>query len=302
MQLLSLYHDGLVSRASERQGIPPPRTAHARYTRFWTRKSALYRRIALALQMVTYTELLCEMGAKRRGAKTQWRVVVLLEAVKAVCRLLLLRITRARPLVTPVLPEREPIPEPKETDDDSSESELMDQTTPHCFDARPHEREWTMPRTGLSLPSLPEASDISGYLLGRVLTADDIKPANKLVNRLRGASQAAEVLHVLAPLVYAVVLARSKNKKSWTPWMVGLAVEYAARQMRETGLRTTTLERDEWNKRGWSMGWWAMRGAFYENVTRGVVGGVTRRMPSFLAGILEDYDYLWDNYYFSTSP
>ena len=193
-----------------------------------------------------------------------------------------------------------------------SESELMDEVAPDSAAVRevpggpqshkpPHEREWTMPRTGMSLPSLPEPGDISSYLLGRVLTADDIKPAAKLLNTLQGAGQAAEVLYILAPLVYAVALARSRNKKSWTPWLVGLAVEYAARQLRDRSLRTTTLERDEWNKRGWAMGWWTMRGAFYDNVTKSVVGGVTRRMPGFIAGILEDYEYLWENYYFSTS-
>lgn len=158
-----------------------------------------------------------------------------------------------------------------------------------------------MPRTGMSLPSLPNAGDISSYLLGRVLTADDIKPATKLLNQLQGTGQMAEILHILAPLVYATALARSKDKKSWTPWLVGLAVEYTARQLRDRNLRTTALERDEWNKRGWAMAWWAMRGACYQNITKGVVGGVTKRMPGFIAGIFEDYEYLWENYYFSTS-
>ncbi|UNI22208.1 hypothetical protein JDV02_008117 [Purpureocillium takamizusanense] len=332
VQLLSLYHDTLLSRAVSRLPVAPVRSAHARYTRFWAHKSKLYRRVAMLLQMVVYTELLCEMSAKRRGGdKARWRVVVLLEAIKAVCRLVLLRVTRSRPLVTPCLPEREPVPEDDVGDDDDdglaaaaaiasdeqassrSESELMDEVAPESAAARevtggseshrppPHEREWTMPRTGMSLPSLPEPGDISSYLLGRVLTADDIKPAAKLLNTLQGAGQAAEVLHILAPLAYAVALARSRNKKSWTPWLVGLAVEYAARQLRDRSLRTTTLERDEWNKRGWAMGWWTMRGAFYQNVTKSVVGGVTRRMPGFIAGILEDYEYLWENYYFSTS-
>lgn len=331
VQLLSLYHDGLLSRAVSRLPAPPARSAHARYTRFWAHRSRLYRRVALVLQMVVYTELLCEMTAKRRGGeRARWRVVVLLEAIKAVCRLLLLRVTRSRPLVTPALPEREPVPEEEQEEEEGlgpggggdedqdqgsrSESELMDEVAPESAAALmgeggsasrsrrpPHEREWTMPRTGMSLPSLPEAGDISAYLLGRVLTADDIKPAAKLLNRLQGSGQAAEVLHILAPLVYAVALARSRNKKSWTPWLVGLAVEYGARQLRDRGLRTTTLERDEWNKRGWAMGWWTMRGAFYQNVTKGVVGGVTKRMPGFIAGILDDYEYLWENYYFSTS-
>ncbi|KYK58830.1 hypothetical protein DCS_05848 [Drechmeria coniospora] len=322
VQLLSLYHDSLLSRAVSKLPVPPTRSGHARYTRFWAQKSTIYRRIAIVLQMVVYTELLCEMSAKRRGGeRSRWRVVVLLEAIKAVCRLLLLRITGSRPLVTPALPEREPIPEgdddePSALEEQSSprsESELMDDVAPESAAARdmdgrgpenarpPHEREWFMPRTGMSLPSLPDSSDINSYLLGRVLTADDIKPATKLLHEVQGSAQAAEMLHILAPLVYAIALARSRNKKSWTPWLVGLTVEYAARQLRDRSLRATTLERDEWNKRGWAMGWWTMRGAFYHNVTKNIVGGVTRRMPGFVAGILEDYEYLWENYYFSTS-
>ncbi|KAG6009569.1 hypothetical protein E4U21_001936 [Claviceps maximensis] len=307
VQLLSLYHDTLLSRAISRLPVPPLRTAHSRYTRFWSQKSSLYRRTAMVLQMVIYTELLCEMTAKRKGGdKSRWKIVVLIEAIKAICRLLILRATRSRPLVTPALPEREPISDDEdvvldgEETPDGSDADLihvsgMDKLKP------PHEQDWKMPRTGMSLPSLPEPSDINSYLLGRVLTADDIKPANKLLNQLQGPSQAAEMLHILAPLVYAIALARSKNKKSWTPWLVGLAVEYGARQLRDRGLRTTPLERHEWNKRAWGMAWWTMRGAFYENLTKGVVGGFRARMPGFVAGILEDYEYLWENYYFSTS-
>ncbi|KAH7136682.1 peroxisome membrane protein [Dactylonectria estremocensis] len=316
VQLLSLYHDTLLQKALSRLPMASIPSAHARYTRYWTQKSGAYRRIAMLLQMVIYTEMLWEMSAKRRGGeRSRWKVVVILEAIKAFCRLLLMRITRLRPLVSPVLPEREPIPEDKPSEDDEdalafrSESELMDDVSVDGSLSEngtqtlkpPHEREWAMPRTGMNLPSLPVAGDISSYLLGRVLTADDIKPATKLLNQLQGSSQGAEMLHILAPLVYAIAMARSPNKKSWTPWMIGLAVEYAARQLRDRGLRTTSLERDEWNKRGWSMAWWVMRGACYENVTKGVVGGVSKRMPGFIAGILEDYEYLWQNYYFSTS-
>lgn len=303
-----MYHDNLLSRAVAKLPIPPIRNAHARYTRFWSEKSKMYRRVAMTLQMVIYTEMLCEMTAKRRGGeKTRWRVVVLLEAIKAFCRLLLMQITRSRQLVSPALPEREPVPEDDSSDDGivtASESELMDEISSKEATEllKPaHEREWTMPRTGMHMPSLPDSGDISSYLLNRVLTADDIRPATKLLNQLQGSNQVAEMLHILAPLVYAIALARSKNKRSWTPWLIGLAVEYAARQVRDSSMRTTPLEREEWNKRGWAMLWWSMRGAFYENVTKGVVGGVSRRMPSFIGGILEDYEYLWENYYFSTS-
>ncbi|KAI0376983.1 peroxisome membrane protein [Hypomontagnella monticulosa] len=306
IQLLSLYHDAVLRGAITRipalaSKIPSP---HTRYTRFWTAKSRLYRRIALLLQIVQYTELLWEMAAKRKGEKVRWRVVIILEVIKAVCRLLLMQITNSRPLVTPALPERDPIPPDVESNDDDALKELMGED-PVPADAdrskAAHEKEWTMPRTGTSLPSLPNPSDISSYLMSRVLTADDIKPAAKLLNTLSRSGQTAEILHVLSPLVYAVALSQSKDKKSWAPWIIGLSMEYAARQLRDRGLRSTALENEEWGKRYWAAGWWTMRGAFYENFTKGVIAGVRRRMPSLVSGILEDYEYLWENYYFSTS-
>ncbi|RDA82575.1 hypothetical protein CP532_3067 [Ophiocordyceps camponoti-leonardi (nom. inval.)] len=322
VQLLSIYHDHLLSRTrGSVTGRSPPPSAHARYTRFWAQKSALYRRVAVVLQTVIYSQLLCEMTAKRRGGeKARWRVVVLLEAIKAVCRLLLLRAARGRPLLTPALPEREPTADeddtavsPREVSEARSETGFPDdgvieplaRNTTTTTTTRPspsHDGEWVMPRTGLSLPSLPDSSDISSYLLGRVLTADDIKPAAKLLNRLHGTGQVAEVLQILAPLIYAVALARSGNpRKAWKPWLLGLAVELAARQLRDRSLRTTTLERDEWNRRGWAMAWWAMRGAFYANFSSRVIARVSRSMPSIVGGILDDYEYLWQTYYFCTS-
>ncbi|KAK4224915.1 peroxisome membrane protein [Podospora fimiseda] len=309
VQLLSLYHDRLLRRAATLSKIPLSQqpSPHTRYTRFWALKSALYRRVAYILQIVNYVQLLCEMSAKRRGEGTRWRVVVVLEAIKAFCRIVLLKITRSRPLVTPVLPEREPIPEePAEEYPDLDEEQDGENNINGGGEKRMNglgpNGEWTMPRTGMLLPTLPSPGDTSGYLLSRVLTADDIKPATSLLNKLQGTAQLAEVLHILSPLVFAVALAKSKNKRrSWTPWLLGVAVEIAARQLRDRGLRTTPLEREEWSRRGWAMGWWIMRGAFYENVTKGMVGGVRRRVPGLVAGILEDYEYLWENYYFSTS-
>lgn len=277
---------------------------HNRYTRFWMQKSAIYRRIAYLLQIVCYTELLCEMTAKRRGERTRWCVVVLLEAVKALCRLLLLRITQTRPLVTPALPERQPIPEdegPPEYDASTAESDVMENGS----ESKRTAVGWNMPRTGMVMPALPAAGDVTSFLRSRVLTADDIKPAAKLLNQLSGSARAGEVLHILVPFIFAVAMARTRNKRSWTPWIIGLAADVAARHLGDgkpgSSLRMTALERDEWSRRAWAMAWWTMRGAFYENVTKGLVGGVTRRMPGLLAGILEDYEYLWENYHFSTS-
>ncbi|CAK7273496.1 hypothetical protein SEPCBS119000_005688 [Sporothrix epigloea] len=377
VQLLSLYHDLLLLRtpadppssksspnkpapANKPISSPVPGQApslHTRYTRYWVQKSDTYRRVAVVLQVVRSMELLCEMAAKRRGERLRWRVVILLEAIKAICKLLLLRVTQGRVLVTPVLPVRQSLPEADDEEGDEDVEAEQDNelnvlerglepgqtfhangavaslkasvapetreltsvgeqptfSTPPSpplsesqFSLLHHTKGWTMPRTKMSMPPLPQPDDISSYLLSRVLTADDIKPASKLMNQPRGSTQVSEILHILAPVIFAIALARSrtnnKDRTSWTPWLAGLAVECAARQLRDHSLRTTSLEREEWTRRGWAMGWWSMRGAAYEHVMKGVIGGVRSRMPSFVGGIIEDYEYLWENFYFSTSP
>ncbi|KAI9880486.1 MAG: Peroxisomal membrane protein pex16 [Pleopsidium flavum] len=313
VQLLSLYHDSLLAKAISRlpslQRAQP--SAHNRYTKFWTTKSSIYKRIALTLQMIQYTELLWEMAAKRRGEKVRWRVVVLLEGIKALCRLLLLRLTNSRPLVSPPLPEREVDPRTLEENDKSARDGM--ETPPSEGSV---ELGWTMPRTGLSLPTLPDSSDISTFLLSKVLTADDIKPPKALLHRVSGQGQLAEVLFILRPVIYALAMQKwSGGRKSWRPWLLGISIEYGARQLAKKdfqeriagGLRGLTgLEREELRKRGWALGWWAMRGAFYENITKAWLRSVTRKLRNkplldMVGGVIEDYEYLWDQYYFPSA-
>ncbi|WEW61837.1 hypothetical protein PRK78_007334 [Emydomyces testavorans] len=315
VQLLSLYHDSLIARVISRLPLTVPRsppTPHARYTKFWVSNSKLYHRLALALQMIKYTELLWEMIARRRGEKIRWRVVVLIEGLKALCRLVLLRLTNSRPLVSPPLPEREVDPRPAENEDEAADWNGME--TPKSEPSS--EASWVMPRTGFSLPNLPDVNDVSNYLISKVLTADDVKPPRTLLHRVTGMGQLAEVMYILRPLIYALALQRwSGKKKSWTPWLIGFGMEYGCRQLAKKDFRNrvagglrglTGLERNELKKRGWSMGWWTMRGAFYENITKPWLQGVTQRMKNkplldLVGGVIDDYEYLWDNYYFSSA-
>ncbi len=222
--------------------------------------------------MIQYTELLWEMIVKRKGEKVRWRVVVLLEIIKALCRLLLLRLTNSRPLLSPPLPEREY--DPSRLEESAKVADGIESPPSEGSD----EAKWTMPRTGLSLPSLPDSSDISSYLISKVLTADDIKPPKMLLHRVTGKGELAEWLYILRPVVYAVAMQHwSHDKKSWRPWLIGFSIEYGARQLAKRdlqerytgGLRVLTgLEKEELRRRGWALGWWTMRGGFYENITR----------------------------------
>lgn len=281
VQLLSLYHDSLLSKVFSRLPTAiarPTPSLHNRYTKFWSAKSSLYRRVALVLQTIKYTELLCEMAAKRRGNQTRWRVVVLLESIKALCRLLLMRLTKSRPLVSPPLPDREVDPRAAQEKpvDESQQWDGME--TPPISEGT-SELSWTMPRTGLSLPTLPDSSEVTEYLLKKVLTADDIKAPKQLLHRMTTAqAQLAEAMWILRPVIYALVMQKFQNdKRSWAPWLVGISLELVARRLAKKdlsergagGLRGLTgLEREELTKRGWTMGWWVMRGAFYERFTR----------------------------------
>lgn len=324
VQLISLYHDSLISRVISQlpSTIPRPMPSpHARYTKYWTTKSPLYRKLALALQIIQYTELLWEMAARRRGEKVRWRIIALIEFAKALCRLALLRLTNSRPLVNPPLPERETDPRAAEAEKEAAAGDWNGMDEPiedgdASSSSSSSDLSWTMPRTGLTLPSLPDANEISNYLISKVLTADDVKAPATLLHRVSGQGQFAEILYILRPVIYALAMQRwSKNKKSWSPWLIGFALEYGSRQLAKRdlaeraagGLRGLTgLEREELKKRGWAMGWWMMRGAFYENITRPWIAGIADKLKGkplldIAGGLLDDYEYLWDNYYFSTA-
>ena len=136
-------------------------TPHSRYTKFWTGRSPMYKRVALLLQTIQYTELLCEMAAKRRGERTRWRVVTLLESIKAILRFLLLRLTDSRPLVSPPMPEREVDPSTLEEESKHDREEPVVDLSAPSDGADISKPQWTMPRTGLPLPALPSSGDIS---------------------------------------------------------------------------------------------------------------------------------------------
>lgn len=361
VQLLSIYHDRLLKQRADflsasptlsKQVTLPKPSHHARYTSFWSSSSTLYTKIATILKIAQYTELLWEMLAKRRGGeRSRWRVVIFLESFKAACRLILLRQTQSRPVATSPLPQREDFaPPPFNTQEDVKESKEVEELTlldPMPYDAplaytengvptppmsesdkiplySLHE-SYSMPRTQQTLPSLPSPDSISNYLFTHILQADDVKPVASLVRQLKSyAGIAGEVLYILRPLIYALLMQRlarrygyegTKWRKAWSPWLTGLAIEYISRQMVKKDLAGQTawgsnglsqLEKEEMTTRNWNLAWWGMRGAFYENVTKNLVRGVAERLKGrpildLVAGVVEDYEALWSGFEFSTA-
>ncbi|KAL8955446.1 MAG: hypothetical protein Q9183_006641, partial [Haloplaca sp. 2 TL-2023] len=96
-------------------------------------------------------------------------------------------------------------------------------------------KEWTMPRTGMTLPVLPTSTgaSITEFLSQRVVSADDIKAAHHLVRKIGSVhGQIAEMIWILRPVVYALAMQRLQgaSKRDWRPWILGLGMEAAARE------------------------------------------------------------------------
>ncbi|KAL9104881.1 MAG: hypothetical protein Q9163_000198 [Psora crenata] len=316
LTLLTSFHTHLLSPSTyDPAHLPTPQT---RYEKWAGGKSRLYKRVVELLRTVQYTQLLLEMFAKRAGEKARWRVVIMLEVLKALCRVLMLRLTGARTLIgSEVGAERQERRMDEPAVESSGSEVLMDG---HGASKNAIDREWTMPRTGMKLPRLPSpelGESIVNFLEKRVITAEEVKSAQSLVHKLQTLQGlAGEVTWILRPVIYALALQHVQgNKRDWRPWLLGLGLELVSRQLSKEdihhsvvgGMRgVSSVEREELTRRGWCMAWWGMRGAFYNSVTgpwiKGVAGKLKGKPLLDMVGIIvEEYDWLWEEYYFSTA-
>ncbi|SGZ21106.1 BQ5605_C021g09334 [Microbotryum silenes-dioicae] len=110
LNILGAYHDSVLLRTVS--GLPspvrPPSSLHARYTRHYVQTSSTYHLLARLLCLLSYSELLLEMGIRKRvGRKQAEQAVIAIEATKAALRLGLMRTTQGRSAVNPPIAERE---------------------------------------------------------------------------------------------------------------------------------------------------------------------------------------------------
>lgn len=217
--LLSLYHTSILRRHFP---SPFPPSLQTRYTTFHNARSRLYSNSAILLQTIQYTELLCEMFFKRRGGdKARWRLVVVLEVIKAVCRTIMFWITGRKMVIEGMGSERPSVPEaPSSTIEEIQEEDgtLSSGDSGNVSSKEARTEEWSMPRTGMKLPVLPtqDGESITDFLSKRVISADDIKAAHLLLRKISSIQgQAAEMMWILRPVVYALAMQRlqGRNRK-----------------------------------------------------------------------------------------
>ncbi|KAK9237489.1 peroxisome membrane protein [Lipomyces kononenkoae] len=323
--ILGLYHDTILARALSSSALSSnyQPSLHTRYTRHFATRSTAYKSIAYTLVVIQKTELLIEiMSRKYGGQRGQRTAVVGIESIKAACRLALFRISGSRTLLTPPIPERDIDPKLLDPDDPISFAEANEDGMEY----------WTMPRTGQKLPQLNADSDLTQFLMKKVLLPEDVVSAPKLAHPLTTVDgRAKEILYILRPLLYALLtLLASRLRESrrfkgsqartvinWMPWLVGFALEFICKDgvidslSNDGGIRTavsklTGLEKLELDKRSKSMWWWALRGQFYELITKPILDKMIKKTQNIpllnLVGLyVGDYQYLMETYHFATS-
>jgi len=271
----------------------------------------LYKWAARALEFIRFTELVSEMLLRRKVTeKTKWRLIISLEVVKAILRMLLLRITH-RPLVIPPIPERDIDPSQLHPSNDKASSTTTPLDSEHGSSSTPnHLQNNHVPLSSHPILSPESSVTAEEFLLPKALTTDSVRPAISLIRRLSGPRDwLAETIYVLRPLVYAslLVVNRKSKERSNRALIVALTMELLSRSLRRTPPSSALLERSEYARRDKDMLWYFLRGSIWEHYTRPKVESfVTRtsRTPllSLFGGVVKDWIPLINDYYYYTAP
>ncbi|KAK8854875.1 hypothetical protein IAR55_003614 [Kwoniella newhampshirensis] len=197
------------STLSRTQPLLPPPSDHTRYTRYWTSRSALYRRASRALTTLGYLELLIEMVMRRKaGERARWRVVLGVEGMKTFLRLIILRIT-SRPVLSPPTPQRE-------VDLASLPTEVIDLSS----SSSSAESELTTVADRPLTPSLAAYAPLRCHLFPMVgsLPESHLPHPRDLLPKLRGSEYFAEILSSSVGLIHVLLLIRASRQASHTPY------------------------------------------------------------------------------------
>ncbi|KAJ2913393.1 hypothetical protein MD484_g7007, partial [Candolleomyces efflorescens] len=317
LNVVSMYHDTLLERiVKDNPRYRPliPTTLHTRFTRAWMDRTSIYKWASRTLELIKFTELMIEMGLRRKlSEKAKWRGIILLEVIKAALRILLLKTTK-RPLASPTIPERDfdPTTLPPPSSATSSPTLAPTSNVPSRLGTPDHLRNNHIPFEPhpLLLPSSshPETS-AEEYLAAKALTTASVKPSFSLLRKLSGPRDyLAEIIYILRPLVYVCLLV--KDKKSRLPTnralVVVLIMEFISRNLRRSPSSSALLEKEEYAKRDKDMLWYLLRGSIWETFTRPKLEGfIARTVQKPLVGLFgslaQDWIPLIDQYYYYTA-
>jgi len=314
LNLTSLYHDSVLSRVIRSDPkfkplIPP--SQHSRFTRGWSDKNSRYKWAARTLEVIRFLELVIEMGLRRKVSnKNRWRGVFLLELVKAILRLMILRITR-RPGICPPLPERDFDPSNIAPPSTSSTPTLAPSSQSSSPSMSPeHLKNNHMPlEVNNSLltspPPLTSDTPVEDYLLPKALSVNSVKSPTSIMRPLASASDwLSEVLYIMRPLIY--VGAITFGSTAMNPLVVSISMDILSRYLRRVPGTSSALERQEHARRDRDLLWYLLRGSVWQSYTRPKLESFVKKTShapvlGLLSAFINDWMPLIDEYYFYTA-
>ncbi|KAI9250529.1 peroxisome membrane protein [Phascolomyces articulosus] len=327
LNLLGLYHNAILRRAAhnhaEESKSEHEESAFNKYINFWSSHSPMHKRCSTLLSIISYTQVLMEMGVlKKWGKQAQWRWIAILEAIKVALRLSLFKLTSNRMIMYPHHLQRDVDPASLER------SRRLDSVP----------ERWTGERSGVEMPMMRSTiefdnakaaqvqqqqrgrqggvrkfTDVTDYLMSKVLTPEKLRRPDQMVHIMNAIGKSGEVLYILRPLLYVLAVLKY-GRLSWKPWLLSLAVELLSQAMVRQAFeqphggrsKMMPLEKQEYARRLQLLWLNLLRGAFYIRVTRPRLERFcnsveNKPVVSLVGGILRDYLPLWQNIYFYTS-
>lgn len=317
LQVLGVYHSGIVARVLAEKKLPL--SPHARYIRAQMAETKSYAAVAYTLSAVRCSELLIEMLARQRaGEKGRWKAVIGVESLKAILRLLLMAISQ-RPVAMPPVYEREMDPEAVEQlvlgfDNPDQAAAVAEKTTPGATAPPPIPQR--LERSGKTLPPLEASLSVEfarETMAAKMLKTEDLRPPVQLLRKLQAKTLAGDLVSIFRPVIYALLAYKYRaHKRSWTPWLTGVLIEFLGRQLSAQGFTArgrnsvSSVELEQLKRKTSSLWSWALRDPFYSSFTRPTIvrfANKLNRVPlvSMFSVLVHDYLYLLDTYYFPSA-
>ncbi|CAG8441496.1 13517_t:CDS:2 [Ambispora gerdemannii] len=332
LNLIGLYHDSILVRAAT-ANLPPAKrptpSPHNRYTRYWINSSKVYQNAAFLLTLLQCTDVLMEMGIQKKyGKDVKWKFITAIEAIKTICRFVLLYRTRRRIVVQPSIPRREI--DPAVFNEEQTNESPRAQTTETSWSTttsimnEDKNGTWTGTRTGhkrLHISAVSQHNtpgnnnqDVFDYLTRRVLMVEDVRNPKELVHIMNFIGSFGEILYIVRPLIYVIAIRKFGNQ-SWMPWLTSFSIEALSRILidmyytREIpgGYRwLSSLEKEEYKRRSRQFFYYFLRNPFYSKFTKQKIDAFcnsmsTKPILSLLGGILRDYQPLIENLHYYTA-
>jgi len=311
VHLAELYHDSIFRK---HRWNDPGRELVDRYTGQLFLSNNLYSKIATFLAVLQTAQLMLEMiGQKLFGKEKKWKIALVIEFVKVICRLQLFRLTGFK-----LVPSDHPLPDPNRKDTPSLDQMILNNNSQATEKMKPVFTEnsfWVGEFTKRIYPKLeiiqktpPKGKTISpalSFITDRALKSGK-KPLD-LINEPNDAKKAAEILFIIRPLVY-VMLVTKFGVKSWTAWSLSFIIEFSSYHLiHQEYSSLSQIEKDEHQRRSNLLFYYFLRSPLYDQFTKELLtyfqdSSIAQKpIINLVTGSLKEYMALWEEYYFYTS-